>query len=99
MGFALALIVLGILIFLDRSGMGYGVREGWPWLVVALGIGGILKIRKSLMSWMTTLVGIFTLGSKYYSIHLSIPRMMRTYFLPFLLVLIGVFWLLRHKKD
>ena len=36
MGLALALIVMGVLILLDRMGMGYGLREGWPWLVIAL---------------------------------------------------------------
>ena len=39
MGLALALIVMGILILLDRMGMGYGLREGWPWVVIALGVG------------------------------------------------------------
>ncbi|MGQ9510264.1 MAG: LiaF transmembrane domain-containing protein [Thermodesulfobacteriota bacterium] len=99
MGFALALIIMGVLIFLDRSGFGYGVREGWPWLVIALGIGGLLKNRKSLMAWFTTLIGIFILGSKYYSLHLSIPRGIKTYFLPVLLIFIGLLWLLRYKKD
>ena len=32
MGLALALIVMGILILLDRMGTGYGLREGWPWV-------------------------------------------------------------------
>ena len=40
MALALALIVMGVLIFLDRAGAGYGLREGWPWMVIALGIGG-----------------------------------------------------------
>lgn len=99
MGFALALIVMGVLIFLDRSGMGYGVREGWPWLVVALGVGSVLKNRRSIMGWITTLIGILILGSKYYSIHLSVPKVVKTYFLPILMVAIGLSWLFRHKKD
>jgi predicted membrane protein len=99
MGLALVLIVMGVLIFLDRMGMGYGLREGWPWMVVALGAGGIFHNRKSLAAWMTTIIGIFILGTKYYSIHLSIPAVIRTYFLPILLILIGLFWMWRHKKD
>jgi predicted membrane protein len=79
--------------------MGYGLREGWPWMVVALGAGGIFHNRKSLAAWMTTIIGIFILGTKYYSIHLSIPAVIRTYFLPILLILIGLFWMWRHKKD
>jgi len=99
MGLALVLIVMGILIFLDRVGTGYGLREGWPWLVVALGIGGIFHSRKSLAAWMTTIIGIFILGARYYSIHLSIPVVIRTYFLPILLIVVGLFWLWRYKKD
>ena len=50
MGLALALIVMGVLILLDRTGMGYGLREGWPWVVVALGIGGLFRNTKSLVT-------------------------------------------------
>ena len=99
MGLALALTVMGVLIFLERMGTGYGLREGWPWMVIALGIGGILHNRKSLAAWVTTIVGVFILGAKYYSIHLSIPVVIRTYFLPIVLIIIGLFWMWRHKKD
>jgi hypothetical protein len=99
MGFALALIVMGVLIFLDRVGTGYGLREGWPWMVVALGIGGILQNKKSLAGWITSIIGIFILGARYYSIHISFPTSIRNFFLPFLLIVIGLLWLFRHKKD
>jgi len=99
MGLALALIVMGVLIFLDRLGTGYGLREGWPWLVVVLGIGGILRNRTSVAAWITAVLGILILGAKYYSIQFSIPSIMKTYFLPVLLIVIGLLWLLRHKKD
>lgn len=99
MGLALALIVMGVLILLDRIGTGYGLREGWPWLVVALGIGGIFRNRRSLAGWITTIIGIFILGARYYSIHISIPGVIKTYFLPVLLIVIGLLWLLRYKKD
>ena len=99
MGLALALIVMGVLIFLDRMGAGYGLREGWPWLVIALGIGGVFRNRRSLAAWVTTIMGIFILGARYYSIHISFPGFIRTYFLPILLIVIGFLWLLRYKKD
>jgi predicted membrane protein len=99
MGLGLALIALGLLILLDRMGAGYGLREGWPWIVVALGVGGILRNRKSLAAWVTMIIGIFILGAKYYSFHLSIPGVVRTYFLPVLLIVIGLLWLWRYKKD
>jgi predicted membrane protein len=99
MGLALALIVMGVLIFLDRLGTGYGLREGWPWLVVALGIGGLFRNSKNVPAWITTIIGILILGAKYYSIQFSIPSVIKTYFLPVLLIVIGLLWLLKYKKD
>ena len=99
MGLALALIVMGALIFLDRAGMGYGLREGWPWVVIALGVGGLGRNTRSVPAWVTTILGIFILGAKYYSINISIPRMIKTYFLPTLLIVIGLLWLLKYRKD
>jgi hypothetical protein len=99
MGLALALIVMGVLILLDRMGMGYGLREGWPWVVIALGIGGLFRNRKSLAAWITMIIGIFILGARYYSIHIKFPVVVKTYFLPFLLIVIGLLWLWRYKKD
>lgn len=99
MGLALALIVMGVLILLDRMGTGYGLREGWPWMVVALGVGGISRNRRSLPAWITAIIGVLILGARYYSVHFSVPAAIKTYFLPALLIVIGFFWLWRHKKD
>lgn len=99
MGLGLGLIVMGSLIFLDRMGAGYGLREGWPWIVVALGAGGVFQNRKSIAAWVTMVIGILIVGGKYYSIHIPVPRVMKLYFLPVLLMIIGLFWVLRHKKD
>ena len=99
MGFSLALIVMGILIILDRMGTSYGLREGWPWIVVALGAGGLLKNMRSVPAWVTTLIGIFILNGRYYSIHLKIPAGIKTYFLPVLLITLGLLWLWRYNKD
>lgn len=99
MGLALALIVMGVLILLDRMGTGYGLREGWPWVVIALGIGGVLRNRKSLPAWITTIIGVLILGARYYSIHISVPAVIKIYFLPILLIVIGLLWLWRYRKD
>ena len=99
MGLALALIVMGMLIFLDRMGTGYGLREGWPWMVIVLGGGRLIQNRKSLAAWITTILGIFILGARYYSIHISVPAAIKTYLLPILLIIVGLLWLWRHKKD
>ena len=99
MGLALALIVMGILILLDRTGMGYGLREGWPWVIIALGIGGLFRNKKSLPAWTTAILGIFILGARYYSIHIRFPVYIKTYFLPVLLIVIGLLWLWKYRKD
>ncbi|HSB05074.1 MAG TPA: hypothetical protein VLK23_07730 [Thermodesulfobacteriota bacterium] len=99
MGLALALIVMGVLILIDRMGMGYGLREGWPWLVIALGIGSLFRNQRSVAGWITTIIGVLILGARYYSIHLSIPMLVKTYFLPVLLIAIGLLWLFKYRKD
>jgi len=99
MGLALALIVMGVLIFLDRMGAGYGLRQGWPWIVIALGIGGLSRNTKSLAAWITTIIGILILGARYYSIQISVPMIIKTYFLPVLLIVVGLLWLWRYRKD
>jgi len=99
MGLSLALIVLGVLILLDRMGMNYGLKEGWPWVMVVLGIGGLYKNTRSIPSWITLIVGIFILGAKYYSLHIHIPGTVRLYFLPVLLIVMGLLWLWKFTKD
>ena len=99
MALGLALIALGVLILLDRMGMGYGLKEGWPWIVVALGAGNIFRNIRSLPAWITVIIGILIVGAKYYSFDVSIPSIVKTYFLPVLLILIGLIWLWKYSKD
>jgi hypothetical protein len=99
MGFSLALIVMGILVMLDRMGTSYGLREGWPWIVVALGAGGLFKDIRSVPAWITTLIGIFILNSRYYSIHIKFPSAVKIYFLPVLLIALGIVWIWKYHKD
>ena len=99
MGLSLALIALGFLTLMDRMGKGYGLKEGWPWIIVALGIGRLYRNGRSVPGWITTIVGILIVGAKYYSLQLSLPSAVRTYFLPILLILIGLLWIWRYRKD
>lgn len=99
MGFSLALIVMGFLIMLDRMGMGYGLRQGWPWIVVALGVGGLLRNLRSIPGWITAVIGILILYEGRYFIPIRIPPAVKTYFVPILLISLGLFWLWKYKKD
>jgi hypothetical protein len=100
MGLGLPLIALGVLILSDRMGAGYGLKEGWPWIIVALGVGNLFRNIRSLPAWITAIIGILIVGSKYYSFHdISIPAIVKTYFLPALLIVIGLLWLWKYSKD
>jgi hypothetical protein len=99
MGLGLALIALGVLILLDRMGAGYGLRLGWPWIVVALGVGNIFRNIRSLPAWITAIIGLLIVGAKYYSFDIAIPAIIKTYFLPALLIAIGLVWLWKYSKD
>jgi hypothetical protein len=99
MNFSLALIVMGILVMMDRMGTSYGLREGWPWIVIALGAGGLFKDIRSVPAWVTTLIGILVLNSNYYSIHVKFPAAIKTYFLPVLMIVLGIIWIWRYHKD
>ena len=99
MGLGLTLIAVGVLIFLERMSAGYGLREGWPWIIVALGVGNIFRDTKSLPAWVTAIVGALILGSKYYSVNVSVPATIKTYFLPGLLIVIGLLWMWKYTKD
>ncbi len=99
MGLGLTLIALGVLILSDRMGTGYGLKEGWPWIVVALGAGNIFRNIRSLPAWITTIIGLLIVGAKYYSFDISLPTIVKTYFLPALLIAIGLVWLWKYSKD
>ena len=99
MGLSLALIVLGVLVLVDRMGMHYGIKEGWPWVIVALGLGGLHKNTRSAASWITLVLGVFILGAKYYSVHIQLPAVMKTYLVPVLLIAIGLLCLWKFKND
>ncbi len=100
MGLSLALIVMGILIFLDRMGTAPGLREGWPWIVVALGAGGLLRNLRSIPSWITMLIGILILNIAYSPVQsIKIPAALKTYFMPVLLIALGLVWLWKYKRD
>jgi hypothetical protein len=99
MGISLALIVIGVLLIMERMGTGFGLRQGWPWVVIALGLGGLLRSVRSVPSWVTLFIGLLILSSKYYSLHFRIPVMLKTYFAPVLLILIGLLWFWRYRKE
>jgi hypothetical protein len=99
MGISFALIVMGTLIFLDRMNAAYGLKDGWPWIIVALGLGGLYKNSRSVTGWLATIVGGLIVGSKYYSVHVAVSSTVKTFFVPVLLIVIGIICLWKFTKD
>ncbi len=99
MGYALALSVLGALILMDKMGAGYGVKEGWPLVVIALGLGGVLRNVKSIFAWLTMIFGVLMLSTKFYTIQIKLPALVKTYFGPIVLIVIGLLWLFIYRRD
>jgi hypothetical protein len=102
MGISFALIVMGTLIFLDRMNATYGLKDGWPWVIVALGLGGLYKNTRSVTGWLATIVGALILGAKFWSKYFSVQGLhpaVKTFFVPVLLIVIGVICLWKFTKD
>ena len=99
MSLGLTIIVIGVLILMNRMDMGYGLKEGWAWILVALGAGGIFRNGKSFPAWVTTIIGVLILGAKYYTLKFSIPDVVRTFFLPALLIVIGLLWIWKYHEE
>jgi hypothetical protein len=99
MGISFALIVMGVLVFLDRMNAAYGLKDGWPWVIVALGLGGLHRNTRSVTGWLATIIGGLLVGSKYYSVHVGLHPTVKTFFVPVLLILIGVLCLWKFTKD
>ena len=99
MGLALALIVVGILTLMEQMGKHYGFREGWPWIIVALGVGRLYRNTRSIPGWITTIFGVLILGTKYYTVNVRFPDVLKLYFIPIVLIVLGLIWLCFYRKD
>ena len=88
------LITLGVLIFLSKSGY-YSFGQTWPVLLIAVGICTLIQKFRDLGGWIITLAGLGFLYNEFYGLQLS---QYSKYMLPAVLILLGVFVILRRKK-
>ncbi len=88
------LITLGVLIFLSKSGS-YPFGQTWPVLLIAIGICTLIQKFRDFGGWFITLAGAGFLFYEMYGFDVS---RYSQYILPAVLILLGVFVLLRKKK-
>ena len=89
------LIVLGILIYLSKTGS-YSFGQTWPILLIAVGICTLIQTFRDLGGWIITLAGTGFLFYEFYGFDVS---QYSKYVLPGIIILLGIFVLLRRKKG
>ena len=91
----LILITLGVLIYLSKAGV-YPFGKTWPILIIVIGISTIIQRVKDFGGWFITIAGVLFLVNEFYGFDLS---QYSQYLLPAVLILLGIFVLLRRKKH
>ncbi|MGV8056777.1 MAG: LiaI-LiaF-like domain-containing protein [Smithellaceae bacterium] len=88
------LITLGILIYLSKTGV-YSFGQTWPVLIIVIGICTIVQRVKDFGGWFITVAGGVFLANEIYGFELA---RYSQYLLPAILILLGIFVLLRRRK-
>ena len=91
----LILITLGVLIYLSKAGV-YSFGQTWPVLIIVIGIGTIIQRVKDFGGWFITAAGVIFLINEFYGFELS---KYSQYILPAILILLGIFVILRRRKH
>lgn len=89
------LIALGILIFVGKT-TSYGFSQTWPILLIVIGITTLFQRVKDIGGWFITVIGIIFLLMEIYGMELF---RFSQYILPVVLVLLGVYVILRKRKN
>jgi predicted membrane protein len=89
------LITLGVLIYLANVEI-YSFKRTWPILLIVVGICTLIQRFKDVGGWFITIVGVLFLITEFYDFKLY---NLSQYILPAILVLIGVYILVRRRKH
>ena len=90
----LILITLGLLILLDSLQL-YGFNKSWPILLLAVGAGSLLQSWRDKTGWFISFVGaLFLLKENLY----GKLNEFTTYGVPLILIVIGIYVLLKGTK-
>ena len=89
------LITLGVLIYLAKADI-YPFGQTWPILLIVVGICTLIQRFKDVGGWFITIVGVLFLITEFYGLELY---KYSQYILPAILILLGIFVLLRRRKH
>ena len=89
----LILITLGVLIFISKT-TSYSFGQTWPVLLIVIGISTLIYRFKAIEGWFIATVGVIFLFIEFYGFDLY---KYSQYILPVILVLLGVYVLMRRK--
>lgn len=89
------LITLGVLIFLHMSGY-FLFSKSWPILLIVIGLSTVIQNLRDIGGWFITVVGVVfvimqSFGIEFYKLS--------KYILPVILILIGIYILLKRRKH
>ena len=90
----LILITLGVLIFISKT-TSYSFGQTWPVLLIIIGISTLIYRFKAIEGWFIATVGVIFLFIEFYGFDLY---KYSQYILPIILVLLGVYVLMRRKR-
>lgn len=90
----LILITLGVLIFLSKT-TGYSFGQTWPVLLIVIGISTLIYSVRAIEGWFIATVGLIFLFIEFYGFDLYKHSQ---FILPVVLVLLGVYVLLKRRK-
>jgi putative Mn2+ efflux pump MntP len=89
------LVTLGILIMLN-SFTKFGFDKSWPILLIVISVTTLAQSPKDLVGWFIGVVGAVFLIDNNWSVNVG---WVKTYVMPTLLIIIGLFMLYRRSKK
>ena len=91
----LILITLGVLIFISKT-TSYSFSQTWPILLIVIGVSTLIYRLKAIEGWFIATVGVIFLVIELYGFDF---HKYSQYLLPVILVLLGIFVLLKRRKH
>ena len=91
----LILITLGVLIFISKT-THYGFGQTWPILLIVIGIGTLIYRLRAIEGWFIMTAGIIFLIIEIYGFDLY---KYSQYILPAVLVLLGIFVIVKKRRH